>query len=248
VIVYTAVNKINGKRYVGITKRELSRRVAAHINEAKFPFQRALIKYGVQSFEIYVIDSADTWKALCEKEIYWIQFYGCTSPAGYNLTYGGDGSIPTEEVRAKIGVASKGRKMSAKARAAILKANLGNAYTKGSKLSEGHKAKCSAALKGKPCWLKGGHHKEESKLKASASMKGKPSPLKGRKLSPEHIAGIVARNTGSKRSEETKAKMRRALLGHPGYYKGKNLSEEHKAKISAAAFKRWNPGKEYPAQ
>ena len=49
---------------------------------------------------------------------------------------------------------------------------------KGHKLTEEHKKKCSDALKGKPCWLKGKHHSLETRIKMHISSKrGLNSPF-----------------------------------------------------------------------
>lgn len=102
-IIYKVQNKINNKIYIGLTTKDLSKRIAEHISENKSYFQKALNKYGIQSFTVEVIDSAESKEILCEKEKYWIQHYNSKAPNGYNLTDGGDGLInPTRSVRNKI--------------------------------------------------------------------------------------------------------------------------------------------------
>ena len=56
--------------------------------------------------------------------------------------------------------------------------------------------------------------------------------LPGRKLSPEAIARITAKNLGQKRSAEARAKMRQAKLGT-------KASEQTKAKMRASQLLRW---------
>ncbi len=103
VIVYKAQNKINGKIYIGITKRSLNARMAAHLQRSNSALYSALKKYGLQSFYISVIDTAESWTVLCEKERYWIAFYSCISPNGYNLTAGGEGLFaPSPETLNKM--------------------------------------------------------------------------------------------------------------------------------------------------
>lgn len=102
-IIYKIENSINRKIYIGLTTKDLSRRISEHVAENKSYIQKALNKYGIQSFVISVIDHAETREVLCEKEKYWIAFYDCKVPNGYNLTDGGDGLInPTSEVRRAI--------------------------------------------------------------------------------------------------------------------------------------------------
>jgi group I intron endonuclease len=61
-IVYLATNKINGKKYIGLTKRSLDARWRQHVNVAnqgaKTYFHRAIVKYGVDGFDIQPIVSA----------------------------------------------------------------------------------------------------------------------------------------------------------------------------------------------
>ena len=102
-IVYKVHNKINGKIYIGVTTKGLSRRISEHVMENSSPVQKALNKYGLQSFDISVIDYAEDKEALFDKEVYWIQFYDCKAPNGYNLTAGGEGLIdPVKEVIDRI--------------------------------------------------------------------------------------------------------------------------------------------------
>jgi len=118
-IVYKAVNKINGKCYVGQTVNTLHKRSMSHIRTAKnkekdYPFHRALIKYGEDSFEWSVICECNTKKEMDEKESFYIkELKSHVSDNGYNLTLGGEGNlgwIPSEETKRKISEANKGRK------------------------------------------------------------------------------------------------------------------------------------------
>jgi predicted DNA-binding protein YlxM (UPF0122 family) len=94
VIVYLVTNKINGKKYVGITKKTLEQRKSQHIYVAKTEkgakFQHALRKYGEDGFSWEVIDKASTYEELLEKEIYYIEKYD-SFRNGYNSTLGGEG-------------------------------------------------------------------------------------------------------------------------------------------------------------
>ena len=89
-IIYEARNKINGKRYIGQTIHTLEERKRGHISSMCCSyFRRALDKYGVDSFEWNIIDTAETRDELNRKESYWIEFYD-TFFNGYNQTFGGD--------------------------------------------------------------------------------------------------------------------------------------------------------------
>lgn len=116
-IIYEAVNKKNGKRYIGQTIHTLNERKRQHNNSTKYNnsgchyFKRALIKYGIDSFEWKVIDSANTTEELDLKESFWIEFFKTTEPInGYNLKGGGDAPYLNEATCKKIGDAQRGSK------------------------------------------------------------------------------------------------------------------------------------------
>ena len=92
-IIYKIQNKINGKIYIGMTVRDVMDRISAHLR-SKSHIGSALRKYGIQYFDISVIDFAKDHGTLCDKEIEYINFYDCRAPKGYNHTDGGDGGLP----------------------------------------------------------------------------------------------------------------------------------------------------------
>lgn len=91
-IVYKAVNKKNGKVYVGITCLNLKRRMQFHARSPVGIFPKAIRKHGIENFDISIIDQASTRNELIEKEIHWIKECECLVPNGYNLTKGGEGT------------------------------------------------------------------------------------------------------------------------------------------------------------
>lgn len=96
-IIYKATNKVNGKVYVGLTKRSLKSRIMQHLRDAEgeryahLYFYRAIRKHGEECFVWNIIDEGETVAELCEKEIYWIDYYNSYGEGGYNLTTGGEG-------------------------------------------------------------------------------------------------------------------------------------------------------------
>lgn len=88
-IIYKATNKINGKVYIGQTVRSLQERMAEHTRHTGTAFDKALNKYGLDAFDVEQIDSATSVDELNQKEIYWIGFYDCVVPNGYNMCEGG---------------------------------------------------------------------------------------------------------------------------------------------------------------
>jgi group I intron endonuclease len=144
--IYLIENMINGKLYIGQTRRSIARRWANHKYDAKrgfeFPLYRAIRKYGSNNFEIREIDKIDTIELANERETFWIKFFHSHLPdVGYNGTLGGDGMCHptgevlqkmieagkrfthhTEESKLKISMAGKGRKATPEAKENMRKA------------------------------------------------------------------------------------------------------------------------------
>ena len=97
-VIYKATNTrlVHPKVYIGFTKN-FEQRKKLHEWEAnrnpKYPFQRAIRKYGKAAFNWEVIYcSKDADHCLKVMEPYFIQLHKANHPAhGYNLTTGGDG-------------------------------------------------------------------------------------------------------------------------------------------------------------
>lgn len=95
-IIYEAMNIVNGKRYIGQTILTLEHRKRQHIETSKrnpsvsIHFYKAIQKYGEENFQWKVIDTAETQDELNFKESYWIELLNTTDPQiGYNLKGGG---------------------------------------------------------------------------------------------------------------------------------------------------------------
>ena len=109
-IVYCIENKLDGKKYIGITQQTIEDRYIKHLYTAKNIencqyLHKAIRKYGKDNFHIYQIDEANTRHELFEKEKYWIQKLD-TKNNGYNLTEGGEGctgwKASEEQIKANI--------------------------------------------------------------------------------------------------------------------------------------------------
>jgi group I intron endonuclease len=115
-IVYKAVNKINGKTYVGSTiysldKRKQGHRYSMFHAKNKSMFHKALCKYGWDAFTWSVLCEAKTEIELRELEAKYIKTLD-TYNSGYNLTYGFDNTTTgykfSEEQKRKMGKQRKG--------------------------------------------------------------------------------------------------------------------------------------------
>lgn len=118
--VYKIINKVTNKVYIGITNQGSGTRYRHHWYEARSgepsPIHKSMMKYGEENFTIEIIDFAETYEELKEKEKYWIKQYDSMNrEKGYNLTEGGDGTfgrIHSEETKEKIRQKAIGRKLS----------------------------------------------------------------------------------------------------------------------------------------
>lgn len=112
-IIYKITNKLTGKCYIGQTTQTLSRRFAGHrydIND-NLPIHRALKKYGELNFICEEIASYTNMEDLNNAEHYYIEWFNCLIPNGYNIRAGGNnGGALHESTRKKIGDANRGEK------------------------------------------------------------------------------------------------------------------------------------------
>lgn len=126
--VYVHINKINGKKYVGITSRKLSYRWNSGKGYKSQPkFYNAICKYGWDNFEHEIISSNLTENEAKKFEILLIDKLDAVQN-GYNQTYGGEGLNGykfTEEAKDKIREKATGRKLSKETKEKIRKAHLG---------------------------------------------------------------------------------------------------------------------------
>lgn len=99
-IVYKITNKINGKMYVGQSKKSAEDRFQRHIKAAKKKCNRylydAMNHYGYDNFVIEVIESDIEKERIDEREIFWIKELSTLIPNGYNMTKGGGGGYTVE--------------------------------------------------------------------------------------------------------------------------------------------------------
>lgn len=90
-IIYKITNKVNGKSYIGQTRYTIEFRWKQHQHKKDNTyFHNAIHKYGVDNFNIEILEECDT-EELNQKEIFYIAKYD-TFKNGYNLTIGGDGN------------------------------------------------------------------------------------------------------------------------------------------------------------
>ena len=98
--IYKITNTKNNKIYIGKTTTCIQDRFSKHIYESKnanvkgysFILHKAFRKYGIDNFIIEEVEEIDN-SMLNDREIYWINAYSSMIPNGYNMTFGGEGSV-----------------------------------------------------------------------------------------------------------------------------------------------------------
>lgn len=159
--VYVATNTATGSRYVGVSKSP-GRRFKQHCYDARrgssTHFHRALRKHGSEKFQFQVVAGLPNAALAKLAEQSLIRF----SRPEYNMTAGGDGTAGaahTQESRAKIGAAHKGRRLTAEHREKLCEARRVRKTSNqtrdrireamlGRVITPEHRAKISAAKKG----------------------------------------------------------------------------------------------------
>lgn len=112
--VYCHTNKVNGKRYIGLTgdKPEIRWRNGANHTYNEY-FRRSIQKYGWDNFIHEVLFDNLTFGEACELEKEFIAKYNTTNrELGYNMTSGGEGVSGyhfSEETKKKISKTQKDR-------------------------------------------------------------------------------------------------------------------------------------------
>ena len=164
-LIYLAKNKINGHMYVGKTSHSLETRKRGHLYDAiirgrNTAFCNAIRKYGIDEFDWFILEDNILDEELNNKEKYYIAKYNTyLDKQHYNMTEGGDGFSPNEEIRNKISKANTGKKRTEEQKKAISERG------KGRKNSDETKDKMSTSAK--KSWT------EERKKFMSETLKGR---------------------------------------------------------------------------
>lgn len=93
--IYLITNKINNKKYVGLTTNSIEIRWTQHKSaslniENNTPFYKALRKYGIENFTVESVAETSSKEELCKLEQKFIKELDTLNPKGYNLTIGGE--------------------------------------------------------------------------------------------------------------------------------------------------------------
>lgn len=162
-VIYKIENLTNNKKYIGQTNN-LKRRWKQHRVRSNQVIDKAIDKYGVNNFEIKVLEKCDL-NLMSEREKYWIKKYNTYKGYGYNCTPGGEALFGEHNPRygKEFNHTDESKRKMSLSR-------------KGVKFSEAHKNNLSESIKkfhsnNKHPW-EGGHHTEETKKIISQKRKG----------------------------------------------------------------------------
>ena len=86
--IYKITNLKNQKIYIGQSKHPIQRFAEHKYNNSDSLIHRAIVKHGIENFSFEIIE--EDIKNYDEREKYWIKYYDCIAPNGYNLTEGGE--------------------------------------------------------------------------------------------------------------------------------------------------------------
>ena len=93
--IYKVTNTVNGKMYIGQTRRTIEERWKQHLYYSfkNFPYDTsalhcAIRKYGIEAFTVEQVEECNN-EELNNQETYWIDYFD-TFHNGYNLTTGGE--------------------------------------------------------------------------------------------------------------------------------------------------------------
>jgi hypothetical protein len=234
--------------YIGIGVDDKGKYIRAHRRGRNKFWNRIVSK---TDYIIEIIEDNLVWEEACEREKYWITYYGrrnLKKGTLCNLTDGGEGTygmVLSESTKKKIGKANKGRKHTEETKQKISNINKGHTYNTPEvrkKISEKHKnnpgfkqrglsknnlerlAKMAENNKGKPTWNTGlTKETHEGLKKISNKIKGRVSTFKGHKHTDEAIQ-----------------KIKNSKMGDKNWWKGRKHSEETKRKMKEAHLLRSN--------
>lgn len=194
--IYLITNNINGKYYVGQTKRSVASRWLQHIYDSRIDTKykknmylySSIRKYGQENFDVELLCECPNQEVLNETEKFFIWFLGSSKRSiGYNTTLGGNGIILPKEARIQIGLKQRGKKKSEEAKANMRKGNVGRTHPSPTKETRDRIRKS----------LLGRKHSEERKANGGGTFK----------------KGHIPWNKGIPVSEEQKERQRSKLLG-----------------------------------
>lgn len=180
--IYMYVNKVNNKKYVGqtINLRERHRR---HIKDSKTAFDKAINKYGIENFCVYILhEDVNSMEERNSLEELYIKKYNTliNEGCGYNIQKGGNNREMNELTKKKLSEGRKGKfkgkenPFYGKTHTEEVKQIIRETRDKHKHIyqSEEFRQKISETTKGEKNGMFGKTHSEETKQKISESLQG----------------------------------------------------------------------------
>lgn len=228
--IYKTTNVLNGKIYIGKKKGSFT---PTYKGSGKY-LRNAINKYGIENFNVEVIEYCDNLQIQNEREKYWIAYFEQQGYSMYNISKGGDGGDTyyklSENDRLlrcnKISKSSHFNNLETSARYKAWNTRRLNGTDKFSneqlqKMSNSHKGKKQSkqTIEKRVKTRQGYRHTEETKKKISIGNKNK----------------IVSTETRKKMSEQGKKR-----IGQLNSFFGKHHSEETRKLIGLYSKERFS--------
>ena len=202
--IYKITNTVNGKVYIGQTRHDAETgRIRDHLRgKGSQLVKNAVEKYGQDVFTYEILHDGILPEFLDMLEIEEIEKHNCVRPNGFNLTYGGEGGIPSDETLQKKSESLKGEKNPMFGKTGKKNPMFGRTGEKSPNY--------------------GKRHTDETLQKMSEIKKGEKNPMYGKpptkgflgkRHSEESLQKMSKAQKGRKHTEETKRKMSKAKMG-----------------------------------
>ena len=88
-VIYIIIHRPTGYCYVGQTIQRLKNRIRQHCRDRKQFVDKIIHGEGSEKFEVGILDVCTSIAELNERERYWISYFNCKCPYGFNKTIGG---------------------------------------------------------------------------------------------------------------------------------------------------------------
>ena len=247
--IYKIICTVNGKAYVGQTRRNIERRIFQEHLAGRSPgcvlLTNAIKKYGAANFTYEILHDALLPELLDVFEIEAVKLHNTLTPNGYNLQHGGGGGMWSDDSRQKM----RGKNNPHYGKPAWNKGIPHSLETR-RKISEARKhqvitaetrRKMSESQMGRPGTMTGRKHSAETRQKMSEAAKGDKNHRFGKCNSTEHRQKISEANKGRKHSVETRREMSEAKKGktpHPNSLKNLHTAEAQRKRSEASKGER----------
>ena len=182
--IYLITDTTNGMKYTGKHHYHIEGQLDPNYHGSGVIIKN-IYKKRPETLKEEYIKTCYSEEEMCSDEQYYIKLFKTLWPNGYNLTKGGDGVLPSEEVKKKMSNAKKGKP----------------AHNKGKPMSEEQKKKLSDSLKGRTSPNKGRTSPNKGKPMSEEQKKKLSNAHKGKTMSEEQKKKIIESNTNGKLSK-----------------------------------------------